>query len=385
MSPPTVFREPLAPLHHTNGAKRLEEDAVGEWRNLGALKRVGLSTQVLKTALASGLSWQLAVWLLGSDKPYLAPLAAILSGQVTVADSISRGSQRIMGVVGGIALSLAAVHFLGLTAWSVAVLVLIGMAMATAVGFGPNAISQVAVSGLLVLSLGAAPQYAARRLLDTILGALVAVLVNALVVPPDATPAAERQTVQLSEDAANMLQDLSERLGRRPVAPRLSRARALSERVESLKESVKLARQSLLYSPLLQRRRRRLEQLERALALLQRVTIEVRGIARSLASLDGRTAGFESVLRPPLQQLADLVRSYGATVGRDAWSGRAQFAAAIDEALSGEAEALSLLARPPRQVSPSVLREVGSVLADVAKMVQDLEEAVATEPEPTSP
>ena len=38
-----------------------------------------LGERVLKTALAAGLSWQLAAWVPGNDHPYLAPVALVWS------------------------------------------------------------------------------------------------------------------------------------------------------------------------------------------------------------------------------------------------------------------------------------------------------------------
>jgi uncharacterized membrane protein YgaE (UPF0421/DUF939 family) len=349
------------------------------WRSLGALDRIGVTTHVVKTALAAGISWQLALWLLGTGKPYLAPLAAILSGQATVAGSISRAGQRVLGVVGGLAVSLAAAHVLGLTAWSVAALVLIGMAMATALGFGSNAVAQVAVSGLLVLSLGAAPQYAARRLLDTMLGAGVAVVVNALVIPPDPTPAAEAETRRLVADIAALLAQLADGVegGRRP-RPALAAARRLSRRVEALRGDLLLARQNVLYSPLLRRRRRTLGTLSRAVALLGRLAVEARGLVRTLAPTGSEAPPALPELAGLLRDMALLVRRAGDLLTADTPAARRAFRAAAAAARAGQRRALGTGSRPGAWVPPRHWRDAGSVLADLHKMTQDLERAVGS-------
>jgi uncharacterized membrane protein YgaE (UPF0421/DUF939 family) len=336
--------------------------------------RMGLTAQVLKTALAAGLSWQLAVWILGSRYPYFAPLAAILTVQVTVAESVSRGGQRILGVVGGVAISLVAVHFLGLSALAVALLVLIGMAMATALGFGPMAISQVAVSGLLVMSLGAKPGYAAIRLLDTILGALVAVAVNAVVVPPDATPAARSHIEQLADDLAALLTAVAEAVARREEVGRyIEEARHLSERVDDARKTMALARQSLLYSPLVQRRRHDLSRLEAGLRLLERMTIEARGVVRSLASMEemgGRE--FRRLLGPALTRTAEAMDAMGDVLVRPRRTPEEALTAGVARARQAQTAVLEDLWEAP---SPPCLREAGSVMADLTKMTKDMERA----------
>ena len=116
-----------------------------------------------KAGVAAGLSWWLSQLLFGSSQPYFAPLAAILTMQVTVSDSVTFGGQRILGVIGGVAVSLAAAHWLRPSALGVALLVFAGMGIASVVGLANVAVAQVGISGLLVLALGNRPEYAAAR------------------------------------------------------------------------------------------------------------------------------------------------------------------------------------------------------------------------------
>jgi uncharacterized membrane protein YgaE (UPF0421/DUF939 family) len=347
--------------------------------NLRGLARWGLTVEVVKTALAAAVSWEVAVLLLGSRSPYFAPLAAILAGQVTVAESVSRGGQRILGVVGGLALSMVAVHFLGLSAWSVGFLVLVGMAMATALGFGPLAISQVAVSGLLVMSLGGKPDYAVRRLLDTMLGAVVAVAVNAIVVPPDATPAARSHLAGLSREVAGLLRRLAEDVERdRGVRRHVAEARRLSTRIEEVRQAVARARESLRYSPLVQRRRHRLGRLESGLSLLERVIMQVRGVARSLAIMEAAGGkSFRRLTGPLIQAMADALAVYADTVIDPSADATARLEEAVRLASEREQDVLDTLTEAP---NPICLREAGSVLADFGKMLRDLEDARAVAP-----
>ncbi|MDA8200614.1 MAG: aromatic acid exporter family protein [Thermaerobacter sp.] len=259
--------------------------------------RAGVSLQLTKTALAAGLSWWLAEALFSRARPYFAPLAAILTIQVTVAKSVSLGGQRILGVAGGIVVSFAVAHWLGVSAGSVALVVLTAMGLAAALGLGPNAVTQSAITGLLVMALGTRASYAAARLVDTVLGALVAVLVNALLIPPDATPAAVHAVSGLSTLIGQRLTDLPDPVGTgQPLVDRLATTRAV----------VAGASESLRFAPLLRGRRRRLERLRRAERMLVRLTwrvLDLEDTVRELTPADRRQFVRFNRLRAAMQEV----------------------------------------------------------------------------------
>lgn len=336
--------------------------------------RAATYVQVVKAALASAISWWIASSLFPEARPYFAPLAAVLTVQVSVAQSLARGGQRILGVVGGIAVSLLLAHYLGVSGWSVGVLLLVGMAGATALGFAPAAVTQVGISALLILALKATPAYAAARLLDTMIGAVTAILVNAVVIPPDATPLA-------TDEAEGLARRLAEELGRLDRACRgdgsfaqvRGRLGAIGETVERAKARVRLARESLLYSPLLSGRETRLCRVEEIMRQLERIASELRGMARSLELLS--QAGEEEILHllePMVAALADTVTGYAALIraAGHVRHGDDDLPSRLERVRRQARQAFSCL---PRTRSPLAFREAGSVMADAARMVSDLE------------
>ncbi|MDA8346247.1 MAG: FUSC family protein [Thermaerobacter sp.] len=329
------------------------------WRPLRTLARRVVPQA--KAAVAAGIAWWLSETLFGTRQPYFAPLAAILTMQVTVSESVSIGAQRILGVIGGIAVSLAAAHWLRPGALGVALLVFIGMGIASAVGLANRAVAQVGISGLLVLALGSRPEYAAARLIETVLGALVGVLVQAFLVPADPIPAARDAVAALAVDVARTL--------RRMTQPGKGRAdpEELSERAQSAREAVALARRSLVYSPLLRRRRGDAQQLNAALDALEAATDAVRGIAASLASL-GEDGG-ESLPRPVLEHAADAVQAFGVYVEHPSAEGAARLGAASRRLQRGGARSLRLLSAPRRA---EVRRELGAVLSEIERLRREI-------------
>ena len=88
---------------------------------------VGL--RIAKTAFAAAVAWELARDLLPGPMPVLAPLAAILTVQVTVYDSLSGGIWYAIAMLAGMAVSLAFAQALGFNAWTLGLMVLLSLAM----------------------------------------------------------------------------------------------------------------------------------------------------------------------------------------------------------------------------------------------------------------
>lgn len=320
-----------------------------------------------KAAIAAGLSWWLAVLAFGGNQPYFASLAAILSLQVTVYETLAFGAQRILGVVLGIALSLALVHWLKASAISVAILVFLGMAVSSMLGFRARAATQVGVSGLLVLALGGKPEYAAARLMETVLGALVGVVVQAFLWPPDPTPSALQAVAALGRAIERELADLAS--AQAPAKP--GRVLALARQAGEAQAAVVLARQSLRLNPLRRGRAADAGRLEIALRALERVAIEVRGMGRSMRGEEHEK--LHTLGLPPLLAARDAVRAFVAEVERPSLAALAELRSALDRLAAGNEAALL----PLRRVAPNEpLREAGALLSDLCRLQQDIRKAM---------
>ncbi len=313
-----------------------------------------------KAAVAAGLAWWISVLLFGTRQPYFGPLAAILTMQVTVTDALTFGGQRIMGVIGGIAVSLAAANWLRPGPVGIALLVFAGMSIASLVGLANRAVAQVGISGLLVLALGARPEYAAARLIETVLGALVAVVVQAFLVPEDPIPAARAAVSHLAQDVSRTLRHLTDRSGR--VDPE-----ELGARARSAHDAVALARRSLRYSPLLRRRRGDAQELHAALDALEVATDAVRGIAQSLQALGENDSA--QLPHPVLARAADAVEAFGGFVERPDAEGAARLGAAARRLQRDAEKSLRILSLPRRA---EVRRELGAVLSEIERLRREL-------------
>jgi hypothetical protein len=255
--------------------------------------------QVLRAALATGIAWELAKFLPGKQPPVFAPLAAMLTIQVTAYESLRSAVQRTLGVVAGVLIAYGVAQLLGLHWWSVALVILVAMALGQALALGTSGSSQVPVSALLVLGIGAATRsYAYTRVLETLLGAAVGALVSLLVVPPLHLRDSGRAVRRLCEGQARLLREIAAdlRVGAWPsgsAAKRLSSARALTADLAQAQEAVERVGDSVRLNPRARRARPAARLYRDEMDALHHVQVQIRGIARTLADEAARAAEVE--------------------------------------------------------------------------------------------
>ncbi len=335
----------------------------GATRVLAAL---GMTPRVLKTALAAGLSWELAILAGGGQHPYFAPLAAVLALDATVRSSLTRGLERVLGVATGILLAMALASVLAVTAFGVGLLVLAATALATRLRYGPSALTQVAISALLVRTVGLnVPGYALDRAADTLIGAAVAVILNAVVVPPDPTPRARDAMARLGRELAELMAQLGEGGSRARRRERLERARSVDRELALARARVEAARAALALSPLVRWREREVRRYLTGIATLTRAVAHVRGSARALARVvDARPAAPASALAAGERALLAWTDWILAPTARR----RVRLARAV---LALRREVHGALAQPgPRD--PRALSARLAVVVDLEELAEDL-------------
>lgn len=140
---------------------------------------------MVKSGLAAGLSWGIARTASGEASPVLAALSSLVVVQVSVRASFRTALQRSAAVVLGVLGALVVGDALALNGLTVALIVVVALAVAELVLHLPRAAArQVPVSALIVLSAVAASPGSSGwyRALDTVIGAAVGAVVS-LVLP----------------------------------------------------------------------------------------------------------------------------------------------------------------------------------------------------------
>lgn len=336
----------------------------------GTWTRFGLTLQSTKTAIAAALSWWLATHFSFNNYPYFAPLAAILTVQVTVADSLEKAVQRILGIILGVVVSLLIGHWLSVGILSIFLVILVGMSISNALRFNNQMTSQVGISSLLVLAFEHNQGYAFGRIVETIVGCAVAVGINAFVIPPNAIPRAETALLQLSKHAASTLSSLA--LLFRQEDSHLNDYDAVERLVDETGKSLQamqLAEQSQKYSPFLSKARSRLEVLAFGMSQLERVTIQIRGIRRSLIELREMEYPQMDRIFEALETTAACIEHFGETIIQASAGNKDKMRTNIQRAQSVQ---LACLHDMTSAKSPDVLREIGGILTDLNRILKEV-------------
>jgi uncharacterized membrane protein YccC len=270
-------------------ARSRVDQLTARFRELGLKETLVIEREVfrriLKSTLAATIAW-LAAELIGSPRPALASLAAIIVVQITVRATLTRSIQLTVAVTLGLGASLTLGHLVGLHWWSIAIVVLAGLIAGELLRLGTLS-GQVAISAMLALSLGSG--YGIQRVIDTAIGALIGALVNMLVAPPSHVSEATRLLRGIGEDLGALLGDIGRGISQRPdrdtISRWLQRARDLGADSRSAIGTVKQGEESLQFNPLARSELTQLSRLTEARRALDHAITQTRGIARSLLEL----------------------------------------------------------------------------------------------------
>jgi uncharacterized membrane protein YgaE (UPF0421/DUF939 family) len=282
------------------------------WLGLPAL-------QAAKTAVAAGISWFIAANVIGNRIPVFAPLAALLTVQVTVWDSLARGLQRVLGVVVGVLVAYGFARLAGINAWSIALVIFVSLLAGRALRLGQQGSIQVPVSALLVLVLGATTGgYALDRVLDTVVGAATGILVNLVIVPPTQVKGARREVNVFAGALATLLRGVAQSivLPGADLAAHLQQARRLGDDTKAASLAVERSEAATRLNPAGRRDRPAVQILQSAVRTLTLVERAARGITRALADAP-------STWRPPDELGRLLSELLVAVAGElEAWGAR---------------------------------------------------------------
>jgi hypothetical protein len=187
--------------------------------------------QAGKGAIAAVIAWLVAAVWLRLPQPFLAPYTAVFLLESTVYRSAKSAAQQLGAVALGVVLAALAAQLITVQLVAIAVVVLVGLLVGHWRGFGSSG-TWVGVTALLLITYGTAghQNLLVDRLLETVIGGVIGLAVNALVVPPlylrgpaDATKALAEQ---LSALLRGMAGELREEQGASPGGGRDWTARA---------------------------------------------------------------------------------------------------------------------------------------------------------------
>ena len=265
--------------------------------------------QVAKSAVATAAAWLVAGALIPGQPPVFAAIAALLVVQPSLNQSLTKAIERSIGVITGVVIASILGILLGGGTWVILLATVVALLIAWALKMTPGTANQVAISALLVLALGTAtPTYALDRVLETLIGAVIGILINLALVPPVAVAPARDAVTALGDELASSLERLARAL-ESPQSPAqlnglLVEARLMKPMREAADAAIEVGTESLSLNP---RARRHREDLAATQALLDRtgpIVTQTIGMTRAFCDHYDATIADE----PAVQAIAEQLR-----------------------------------------------------------------------------
>jgi hypothetical protein len=389
---------------------RFATDAVrrSSIRHLGRGCIPGLRTA--KTILAAVLSFQAADLLHTSAQPILAPLTALLVVQLTLYKTLASGLDRVAAVVAGVLVAVGVATLTGLTWWSLGLVVGISLVIGRLLRLGSNLL-EVAISAMLVLaaagsSVGFMPgnpgleSTATGRVVETLIGAAVGILVNALIVPPLYIQPADDAVGELVGRLGGFSRELATALRGewdRAAADRfLDGARRLGSEVARAEEHLARTEESARLNPRGRQARQAQPRLRTAVTALEHSYVSLRNLCRAVLDRTyfvlnddpegAYSAPARAALAEVLEALADTLGTVDmiATAEPSAGRSRELVEAQLAELRLRRDRLAELLVVDPL-VDPAAWGQHGGLLAAVDRLRVEVEAAVAPVDEPWRP
>lgn len=243
--------------------------------------------QAIKMFLAPTAAWLVCLALISGQPPIFAAIAALLVVQPSVNQSLGKAVERSAGVLIGVVLAFVLGLVLGDRQWAVLVAIVASVMLGWALRLTPGSAVQIPISAMLVLTLGGDTEgYALYRIIETLIGAAMGLLVNAVIVPPVVLQPARSTVMRLGGDTAAIFDALadaiSEPRSRGELAALLNRARALHRTRIDAEEAVERGRDSLAFNLRRSQHRRVLEADAAMLARLTVLVTRVVGMTRAV-------------------------------------------------------------------------------------------------------
>ncbi len=252
------------------------------------LRRDPVVVQTLRSTVAATVAYVIALQLSPEKAPLTAPLTALLVVQVTLYATLTNGVRRVNSVVAGVFVAIAFSLLVGLTWWSLALLIVASLAVGHLVRVDEY-VPEVAISAMLVLGVTTVGDTAWARVLETLIGAVVGLGCNLLLAPPVWVGEAGESIEGLARRVRQLMLSMGEEAaGRTPVeraAARLHEARRLDHDIVEVDAALRQAEDSLRLNPRVREGLLHRVVLRTGLDTLEICTVVLRVIARTLTDL----------------------------------------------------------------------------------------------------
>ncbi|MFF1448330.1 aromatic acid exporter family protein [Streptomyces sp. NPDC058274] len=367
------------------------QEVRGEWatsavRYVKQRRQEPVVVQALRSTAAATIAYVVAVRLSPEPAPLTAPLTALLVVQVTLYATLTTSMRRVNAVVAGVLVAIGFSVLVGLTWWSLALLIMASLAVGHLVRVN-EFVPEVAISAMLVLGVTRVGDTAWARILETLIGAVVGLACNLLFAPPVWLGKAGESIEDLARRMRQLMLRLGEEAaGRTPyaqAAERLHEARRLDQDIAQVDAALRQAEDSLKLNPRVREGLLHRVVLRTGLDTLEICTVVLRVLARSftdLAKEHDPERLFEpqagAVLEQLISEVADAIVSFAVLVttdvSRSAESAEARLGAELTTAAATR-DKLAQLFLEGIQRDARLWHLQGAVLTEVNRILDELD------------
>jgi uncharacterized membrane protein YgaE (UPF0421/DUF939 family) len=323
--------------------------------------------------VAAATAWWVASALLGHQRPFFAPVAAVVALGVSYAARLRRVGEVVAGAALGVAVGDVFVLLAGTGTWQIALVIAVAMSLAVLLNAGPMLITQAGVQAAIVTTLVPATAAGLDRWLDAVVGGAVA-LVAAAVVPTSPLRRPRRLAAGLLDDLADVLMAAANSARHRDPAragKALQRARQTQTSLDELSDAAQEGLDVLQVSPFRRRHRRGVQDIWSIAEPLDR---GVRAVLRAVVSATPQAEPLPAALLDLVEQLSSAC----ALLATDLAAERP-----LDDALDALDAVAHSSATVPRSSLPGdvILAQVQSTVVDLLQVAGlDLDESLARVP-----
>ena len=339
-------------------------------------------SQTAKAAVAAAAAWEVATALLNVPDPVLAPVAALVTVQVTVYQSVWRAIQYSAGIVAGMLAALAIGAGLGVNVLTMSLVVVAGLVLGRTLRLGTQ-VNQVAVTALLVLSFG--NHYGYTRVYDSIIGAVVGVIVNLLIAPPAFVRTAAKELADLADDLGLLTGKVAGAVRKEwthsDAQAWLSRSRELSGEARAARKIAQQAEEAVKFHPRRNVHLSEVHRVDEAAIALDHVATQLNSLVRGLSDMNSDFSPVPEKLRAVPEEMALLLDDTAKALSA---YGRLQLPDAASTRVYDELSDLIKRAKPhareaahamhPDEDAPTLVWSVyGALLDDARRMLRELD------------
>ncbi|MGB7425122.1 MAG: aromatic acid exporter family protein [Ornithinimicrobium sp.] len=297
--------------------------------------------QVLKAVVAAVIAWVVAHEVLGLEQAFLAPWTALLTVHATVHRTVWRGAQTVLATVLGVVLATSIAAFFGVSAWTLALSLLVGLLIARVSVLREEG-TTVATTALFLITTG----YGTRqepllidRLLDVGLGVGIALVVNLVVIPPLNDRNAQRRIDDVDRELGSLLVDMAHQMKvpwqSQDTDDWIERTRSIDTDLQEAWSFVRFADESARWNPRSRRRPPNTDGLSEILKRLEEGVAQTRSIARHVRESSRQAQQWDQLFGDRFIELLELTGNAVADPDQQVAELRDQLHTLADD-LSGE-------------------------------------------------